>query len=66
MSDSEQSAEEVELTEEQMEEQAQLLNAKILEVFLKYDPGHTDNMKSEHFKNAMEEIGDPLNDKQGY
>ena len=65
MSDSEQS-EEVELTEEQLEEQAELLNQKILEVFLKYDTDHEDYIQTKDFKNAMEEIGDPLNEKQTY
>ena len=57
------SEEEVELTEEQMEEQANELNQKILEVFLKYDTNHIDYMPAKDFKSAMEDLGDKINEK---
>ena len=46
-----------------MEEQANELNQKILEVFLKYDTNHIDYMPAKDFKSAMEDLGDKINEK---
>ena len=63
MSDSE-GEEHVSLTEEQIEEQLELLNQKILSVFMKYDTEHTDYMPAKDFKLAMEDMGESINEKQ--
>ena len=63
MSDSDSEAN-VSLTEEQIEEQLEQLNAKILSVFMKYDTEHTDYMPSKDFKLAMEDMGETINEKQ--
>ena len=63
MSDSENEDNNVELTEEQLEEQTAKLNQKILDVFMKYDTSHTDYMPSKDLKQAMDDMEDSVNDK---
>ena len=65
MSDSEGSSE-VELTEEQIEQQREEFNQKILEVFLKYDAEKEDYMQAKDFKLAMEDLNQKINEKQVY
>ena len=63
MSDSENDEANVSLTEEQIEDQKEQLNTKLLEVFMKYDTSHTDYMPAKDFKLAMDDMGDSVNEK---
>ena len=56
----------VELTEDQQEDLDKERDGKVLEVFLKYDVGHEDRITHEDFRHAMEDIGEPISEKQSY
>ena len=63
MSDSGSNEDGGELTEEQQEEQLAQLNQKIIEVFMKYDEKREDFMAAKDFKQAMDDMGDSVNEK---